>query len=362
MAEIEAQVPVRYEPNKAVATRGTLQALLESQRLSFAAVIAKHLTPDKLLKMALIATNRNPQLLQCTQESFLKAVMTGAQLGLDFSGVLGRAYVIPYGNQAQFIIGYLGLIDLCRNSGDVRSVSADVVYKEDFFEHTKGLEETLKHIPHYEAERKDEDIVKAYMIARFMDGGHHVHVMSRTEIEKIRRFSKMGNSGPWKEWYPAMCIKTVIRHGCKLLPLSIETQEAIDHDQKIEFSSSRPEPAHATISLDDIHPGDPEDHTDVRDPLGAPQTQPLFSEKVTDPQPWATCKEAWEEFKVRVHFKKMSVEARQFITDAMLAKWAVDHTGLNKIPDQNAVEFGAWLNEVLYQDLEQHDLIPMVRG
>ena len=360
MAETESQVPVRYEPNKAVATRGTLQALLESQRGSFAAVIAKHLTPDKLLKMALIATNRNPKLLQCTQESFLKAVMTGAQLGLDFSGVLGRAYVIPYGNEAQFIIGYLGLIDLCRNSGDVRSVSADVVYKSDFFEHTKGLDETLKHIPDYEAERKDEDIVKAYMIARFKDGGHHVHVMSRTEIEKIRRFSKMGNSGPWKEWYPAMCIKTVIRHGCKLLPLSVETQEAIARDQEIEFSSSRPEPAHATISLEDVHPGDPSDHTDVKEPLGAPQDQPLFDNEPAEPRPWKTCKEPYDEFLVKVHYKKMSPEAKQFISDAMKGRFATDSP--KSIPDEMAAEVGTWLIKVLYQELDNRDLLPIMKG
>ena len=74
------------------------------------------ITPERFTRMALSALNTTPKLQECTQMSFLAALMNAAQLGLEPNTPLGQAYLIPYNNkgvlECQFQIGYKGLIDL----------------------------------------------------------------------------------------------------------------------------------------------------------------------------------------------------------------------------------------------------------
>jgi recombination protein RecT len=104
----------------------------------------------------------------------------------------------------------------------VQSITAHVVYKADKFKLVQGLEEKLEHEPNLEVLHKDEDIVGAYMIARFKSGGHHVEYMNIQEIMAIKKRSKAGDSGPWRSDFSEMVRKTVVRRGCKYLPLSID--------------------------------------------------------------------------------------------------------------------------------------------
>lgn len=282
---------VKYEPNAPARTRGTLKSLLNgpSFRAALAEVAPKHLTPERVVKMVLMATSRQPKLLECTQESLLKAAMTSTELGLDCSGTLGRGYLVPYRNnktnrtEAIFIDGYLGKMDLARRSGEIQSISADVVYKQDLFSYEKGLREKLMHKPDVFSPKCDEDIKGAYMICRFKGGGHHIHFMSRHEIEKIRGLSKARDSGPWKSFYPEMCKKTVLRAGLKMCPLSVETQQALAKtDEEFELPSVTEEIEEATLTLDDVIPGDESDHTEVTEPLMAEVKQEDMLNEVKD--------------------------------------------------------------------------------
>lgn len=70
------------------------------------------MTPERFMRMALSAINNTPKLAECTQISFLAALMNAAQLGLEPNTPLGQAYLIPYNNkgtmECQFQIGYKG--------------------------------------------------------------------------------------------------------------------------------------------------------------------------------------------------------------------------------------------------------------
>lgn len=241
----EEKAVATYNPGLPVKSQGTLKSLLNSPSIirSFAEVAPKHLTPERIVKMVLLAASRQPKLLECSQESLLKAAMTSGELGLDCSGTLGRAYLVPFKNnktgktEAQFMAGYLGLMDLARRSGEIESITAEVIYKSDEFIYEKGLEEKLVHKPDLESDREDRDITGAYMIARFRPNGHHIEFMTRKQIEKIRARSRAAQSGPWVTDYAAMCKKTVLRAGLKFCPLSIEAQHAIAKTDD-EFSDS----------------------------------------------------------------------------------------------------------------------------
>lgn len=206
---------------------------------SIKAVLPKHLTPDRVAKMALVAANRTPRLLECTTASVCKALMTASELGLDCSGTLGSGYLVPYRNskinayECQFIPGYRGLIDLARRSGQILRIEAHVVYAQDEFVCEHGLEPKLVHKPYLKADRRHE-IVCVYAIGELKDGSKQMEVMTLAEVDAIRKRSKAGNDGPWVTDYAEMARKTVVKRLCKYLPLSAELEKAILIDNEIE--------------------------------------------------------------------------------------------------------------------------------
>ena len=115
--------------------------------------IPSTLTVDRLLRVAMTAIRTNPKLMECSQESLLACVMGCATLGLEPEPFLGQAYMVPYWNkkkrslEAQLIPGYRGYITLARRSGEVQSITAQVVYENDHFQLSYGLNEVLDHTP-----------------------------------------------------------------------------------------------------------------------------------------------------------------------------------------------------------------------
>lgn len=218
--------------------QATIKDLLEKSKSSIAAVIPKHITPDRLLKVALSATSRTPALLACTPMSILLAVMQSAELGLEVGGLLGEAYFVPFKDQAQLIVGYRGLIKLARNSGELRTIEARVVHANDQFEIEFGLENKLVHKPCLSGE--PGDTVAVYAIARYKDDAYQVEVMTRAEIDAIRTRSKASADGPWVTDFDEMAKKTVLRRLLKTGPLSPELKRALEHEAAVDQNVASP--------------------------------------------------------------------------------------------------------------------------
>ena len=221
----------------------TIKGLLDRYAGEFKKALPKHVTVDRFMRVAFMAVRNNPALLDCTPESLISACMTAAQLGLEPDGILGHAYLVPFKNSrfnrtdAQFQVGYKGLIALARRSGEVRSIAAHVVCEQDYFDYAYGLEEKLEHKPAIGERGKP---IAAYAVAIFKDGGHAFEVMSEADIEKIRHKSKAGDKdgkpiGIWAEHTGEMWRKTVIRRLAKYLPLSVEFQRAAAMDEAIDL-------------------------------------------------------------------------------------------------------------------------------
>lgn len=214
-----------------------MAAMLENAWPRIQAVMPKHMSSERMYQIALSAINTTPKLAECSPASILSCVMKCSALGLEPSAVdgLGRAYILPYrskkGMQAQLIIGYKGMIDLARRSGQIKSISARAVYEGDTFEYEFGLNETLRHIPASREHAPGEKPTHVYMIAHFNDGGHYMDVMTFQEVEAVRKRSKAADSGPWVTDYEAMSKKTVIRRAFPYLPVSIEAKNAAASDE-----------------------------------------------------------------------------------------------------------------------------------
>jgi recombination protein RecT len=231
---------------------GDIAALLTDPRIKaqMALALPKHVTADRLARVALTEVRKNPALARCDQHSFMGALMTCAQLGLEPGGPLGHAYLIPFENrranrtEVQFIVGYRGMIDLARRSGQIASIEARPVYEGDTFEVTLGLDSNLRHVPDFDnPNRSQPDKLRfVYAVAKLKDGGIQFDVMSRREIEAVRAQSRAGNSGPWVTHFEAMALKTVVRRLFKWLPISVELAAAIEADERAELGLPQDNP------------------------------------------------------------------------------------------------------------------------
>ncbi|WP_114146687.1 recombination protein RecT, partial [Escherichia coli] len=180
------------------------------------------MTAERMIRIATTEIRKVPALGNCDTMSFVSAIVQCSQLGLEPGSALGHAYLLPFGNKneksgkknVQLIIGYRGMIDLARRSGQIASLSARVVREGDEFRFEFGLDEKLIHRP---GENEDAPVTHVYAVARLKDGGTQFEVMTRKQIELVRSLSKAGNNGPWVTHWEEMAKKTAIRRLFKYL-------------------------------------------------------------------------------------------------------------------------------------------------
>lgn len=204
----------------------TLQAQIERMKPEIARALPKHMDADRMARIALTTLRRTPKLATCTPESFLGALMTCSQLGVE-PGPTGEAYLIPYGRECTFVLGYRGMAKLFWQSPMAKSLDAQVVYENDHFDYEYGLNPRLEHRPTLSGRGKP---IAYYAVAATTTGGSAFVVLSPEDIEAHRKHSKSGNSGPWRDHYDAMAKKTCVRELFKLLPVSVELATATAND------------------------------------------------------------------------------------------------------------------------------------
>lgn len=256
--------------NPVTAFRG----FLEKQKHQLAAALPKHISPDRMIRLACTEFAKNPLLQKCTPVSVFGAIIQASQLGLEI-GVLGQAYLVPYRNnkantyEAQFIPGYKGLISLARRSGEVTSIETNIVYEHDQFDLKLGLETHVDHAPNLDGDRGRARLV--YGVARFRDGGHHFEWMSLADVDKIRARSKASSNGPWVTDYEQMVRKTLIRRMANYLPMSIELQVAIQIGDAADEGKRATLDGDFVIVQDDEQPADAPAQLEERQAVTIPQ-------------------------------------------------------------------------------------------
>jgi recombination protein RecT len=193
---------------------------------SIAAVLPTHMNAERVAKIALVCVNRVPKLMECTKESFARCLMELSSWGLEPDG--RHAHLIAYGRECTLILDYKGLVELVYRTGLVSRIHADVVCENDAFVYEMG--QITQHTIDFRRERGAA--YAAYAVITMKDGGTKTEVMSRQEVEAVRKQSKAASSGPWLNHWNEMAKKTVFRRACKWLPLSAEIRDIMhkDHD------------------------------------------------------------------------------------------------------------------------------------
>lgn len=205
--------------------------LLEDLGPQIRLALPKHLDPDRMARVALTALRMTPKLAECDRFSFAGAILSAAQLGLEVNTPLGHAYLIPRENrktnttECTLQLGYQGMIELARRSGQVSSIFAYTVHEGDEFHYELGLDPKLNHIPGCD-DPGDRNMTHVYAVAK-LRGEHDDRqfvVLPKREVEK-RRARGFGG-GPWKTDYLAMARKTAIRALFTFLPKSPDMARA----------------------------------------------------------------------------------------------------------------------------------------
>lgn len=208
----------------------SLAGMLRRMGPQIALALPKHVNADRMARIALTALNATPKLGDCTPGSFLGSVIQASQLGLEVNTPLGHAYLIPYGETCQLIVGYQGFIELAMRSGSVSHVQAFCVYDGDEFTYELGLNPTISHKPGKGA-REAARMTHVYAVAKLKNGEPIFTVLSRAEVDKYRKRSRASGSGPWVTDYEAMSMKTAVRRLFKWLPKSAEMAVAASVDE-----------------------------------------------------------------------------------------------------------------------------------
>lgn len=248
-------LPAKTQPG----TLAVLSSLLDKHKDQIAVALPRHMTPERMIRVALTAVSRTPKLAECTPLSLAASIVQASILGLEPQSVLGEAYLVPFWNgkikknEAQLIPGYMGLLKLARNSGEVSMFDAQIVYEHDYFEFEKGSNTTWSHKWARRGARGGVDGSWAGYVLK--DGNRNFEYWTLDQIEEHRdKYSKGAFemewdaqarekvyvldkdknrvlTGAWADSPEWMWKKTVIRQTVKLMPKSVELATALRLDE-----------------------------------------------------------------------------------------------------------------------------------
>ncbi|KAB2792565.1 recombinase RecT [Brucella anthropi] len=218
------------------------------QENEVAGALPPHIPVERFMRVVMTAVGGNADLMNADRRSLFESAMKAAQDGLLPDGRDGALVIFNakvkednkdvWIKKVQWMPMVGGILKKIRNSGELLSLSAYVVYENDDFQYTLGDEETIVHRPCLDSNRGDAKLV--YAIAKTKDGGIYREIMTLKDVEKVRAVSKTGKFGPWADWWDEMAKKTVIRRLAKRLPMSSDLDDLIRRDDELyDFSGRR---------------------------------------------------------------------------------------------------------------------------
>jgi recombination protein RecT len=208
--------------------RGTLVKM----QPEFQAALPPQIPVEKFIRTTLTAVQMNPELLGADRRSLLGACMKAAQDGLLLDGREAAPVIFrtKEGPKVQYMPMVGGILKKIRNSGELASISAHVVYSNDQFEYELGDNENIIHKPFLGEDRGKP--IAVYAVAKTKDGAIYREVMSVADVDKVRQASRAKDAGPWVQWWDEMAKKTVIRRMAKRLPSSADVDQVLASDNE----------------------------------------------------------------------------------------------------------------------------------
>lgn len=231
-----AQTAIKAQTGSA---QPTMQQYIKQMEGEIKKALPSVMTPERFTRITLSALSTNPKLAQCTPQSFLGAMMTAAQLGLEPNTPLGQAYLIPYWNskqrrlECQFQLGYKGMIDLAYRSGEIQTIQAQIGHANDTLVAEYGTECSLKFIPKLNGDRGEP--VNVWAMFKTKDGGYGFEIMTLDDVRAhAQKYSKAYDAGPWQTNFEEMAKKTVLKKVLKYAPMKSDFVRQIAQDSTVK--------------------------------------------------------------------------------------------------------------------------------
>ncbi|QNT79196.1 recombinase RecT [Entomobacter blattae] len=249
---MSTQAPVKQNQKQSTPV-DLFQSELAGMQKQLVSVLPSHITPQRFMRTVMMAINIDKSLLNLNRESLKNAAIKCAADGLLPDG--REAAFVKFGGDAVYMPMFAGIQKRIRNSGEIASIEARVIYENDDFLWEQGTESKLSHKPKFPGDRGN--MVGAYAIAHFKDGSSpQFEVMSLDEIEKVKESSAGKDKGPWVQWYEEMARKTVFRRLAKWLPIDAEIDDVVQRDNDLYDLNtvSQPAPAQANTQIEQQAP------------------------------------------------------------------------------------------------------------
>lgn len=176
--------------------------------------------------------SNNSYLQNASPQSIFNAACVAATLDLPINNNLGFAYIVPYGRDAQFQMGYRGFIQLAQRSGQFKTISASPIYEGQLIEENP----LTGFVFDFKVPRSGNPIGYAAYF-ELLNGFQKTLYMTTEELKQHGlRFSQTFKRGQglWKDDFESMALKTVLKLLLsKFAPLSVEMQRAVITDQGV---------------------------------------------------------------------------------------------------------------------------------
>ena len=283
---------------------GGLQAFFDKYNSAIASALPKHMTPERVVRIAISSISRTPQLLQADIRTIGAAVIQASILGLEPNSELGHAYLVPFKNnkrrypdgttgvlECQLIPGYKGIVKLARNSGEVGFVDGASIRENDHFVYDGGLNPMLEH-KHFPKSKEQRGKVIGYWAGYKFKNGETggVRVVAKADADAHRdKFSKAcrDRNGSltqfWTDEDSWMYVKFPLKQALKLAPTSAEVQRLLALDDTAEYGRSQASSRGAIVDLPSefmIEDGEEFDDPSPTDPVAMPKR---IGELIVDP-------------------------------------------------------------------------------
>lgn len=220
--------------NQAIQTLETPAFKQQLQQL-----LPAHVKTEQFLSVARrgIVGNKALNFERMNKQTLYSSVLKAAEQGLKLDGE--ESALVQYGDSVQFMKMIKGVKKQLRNSGEIKEITAEVVYKNDKFEYwVDDNGKHIKHTPEFLSDRGEP--MCAYAVITTRDGGRYIKVMTKQEIEAVKGASKTGSASfsPWNGPFKTeMWCKTVLRRCAKDAPTSTDLPEVFkDWDEDFDFS------------------------------------------------------------------------------------------------------------------------------
>lgn len=182
---------------------------------------------------------RGSNLLQnADPESIKNAVVNISLCGTTLNPAMHMAYLVPRDGKCCLDISYRGLASIAMDSGSVKHIAPRLVYSFDKFEYMEeDGQPHIKHSPEFNPppdftsgpDKFWDYLVCGYVVATLHDGTKIVtQPLPKWKLEKAMKTSKTSSGKtPWRTHPDEMCLKTLVKHGYKLLPQSDRMSNAV---------------------------------------------------------------------------------------------------------------------------------------